>query len=498
MADKYFVYYRKLGYASAPYPVIHVALEDDTDYTPLEYLTVNGWTQTDYDWATFDTWNDADGETSHDEWYVTPGTTPTASTTSKDNLSLEQRQAIKQGEIDALIATAQQYINSDAKITVATRTAYATYVETLRNIPTAQSATWASTPETVTLPAVPSVVTDTTDIAAKAAELMNDGSVGINKVAIADRDNLLPEFSFDEGDSTYFQFTNCTPGSTSGFTSSSRSGGKAIWFQRDSNASDATVWGQPVNFTSVREGFTYAWSVEFRSHIATAHAAGFTIRIRYYDESKTYLGATGVAGNIDIPATAWTIETGTWNAPVGARYATFVLVVPSTAPAGTTVRVDNCSLKQQLFTAVLPDNVVTNSKILSINGSKLDSDSVTFGKIADVTAGRILGRPVGAGTGDINELTVAQTLEILGNSTSYGDVGTYALLRGLADADFLPNSDYAGSGLRPAGAAGPTGGTAGSLAIESNGSAPLGTWKCMGRIAASATQVGFTLFVRIS
>lgn len=83
-------------------------------------------------------------------------------------------------------------------------------------------------------------------------------------------------------------------------------------------------------------------------------------------------------------------------------------------------------------------------------------------------------------------------------AAAFGAVGTYAFLRPTATTDITQGSTHAGSGLRPNG--GLT--FSGTTISMTDGTAPAGTWRAMGRRRAqgsySLSEFAATLFLRIS
>lgn len=77
---------------------------------------------------------------------------------------------------------------------------------------------------------------------------------------------------------------------------------------------------------------------------------------------------------------------------------------------------------------------------------------------------------------------------------SAGAVGSYGLFRVNGAVTINFGGTVAGSTLTPGGVAGP----AATPAIVGSGSAPAGTWRCMGYTNPTGGNVGVTLFLRIS
>jgi len=86
----------------------------------------------------------------------------------------------------------------------------------------------------------------------------------------------------------------------------------------------------------------------------------------------------------------------------------------------------------------------------------------------------------------------------VGPSTTYGDVGTYAILqRSTSNTALVANTTYAGSGLKI------TGMNQRDLwgSVHSNwpnGASPSGTWRSMSTVSAISGWNAMGLFVRIS
>lgn len=144
--------------------------------------------------------------------------------------------------------------------------------------------------------------------------------------------------------------------------------------------------------------------------------------------------------------------------------------------------------------------------------SSLNGTGVTFNDGTTLQSGNIPAANLGSGTANASTVlrgdrtfgappapTTAQVLSATA-AAAFGAVGTYAFLRPTATTDITQGSTHAGSGLRPNG--GVTSTSSGS-ATMSDGTAPAGTWRAMGRRRIDTQNYGLqtfaaTLFLRIS
>ena len=128
----------------------------------------------------------------------------------------------------------------------------------------------------------------------------------------------------------------------------------------------------------------------------------------------------------------------------------------------------------------------------TIGGSKtfsappvVPNDSFALAKLQNIATGRLLGR-ITAGSGDIEELTVAQAAELL-SALSAGEVGSLSFLR-YTGLDAVEQGTVVSGGLLRYSNAN------GSL----TGTAIPGSWRCLGALSTGSNQGITTLFIRIA
>lgn len=230
----------------------------------------------------------------------------------------------------------------------------------------------------------PSGVEFNTDVAINGRLILNN-TVGIIKQSIADRETLLPEFCFDEGDPSYFVAEN----GTISFPTAGRSGGYALRVVKTSaiGADDVRVYGIPANYTSVREGVNYTWEVDYRRVSGSFNGDALIFDILWFDRAKGPLVATPYTRmrRIDPGAsTAWAITNGQVTVPTGARYATLRIAIDKAADPGATAEVDTMVLRKTLTTDFIGLGAIWGNQIAegaNISGTKLKDRTLPATKI---------------------------------------------------------------------------------------------------------------------
>jgi hypothetical protein len=167
---------------------------------------------------------------------------------------------------------------------------------------------------------------------------------------------------------------------------------------------------------------------------------------------------------------------------------TFLTYRRKTAGAGTT-RPGLDGTNWQLLTSFGDVDSVSDQ---TIGGSKtfsappvVPNDSFALAKLQNIATGRLLGR-ITAGSGDIEELTVAQAAELL-SALSAGEVGSLSFLR-YTGLDAVEQGTVVSGGLLRYSNAN------GSL----TGTAIPGSWRCLGALSTGSNQGITTLFIRIA
>ena len=167
---------------------------------------------------------------------------------------------------------------------------------------------------------------------------------------------------------------------------------------------------------------------------------------------------------------------------------TFLTYRRKTAGAGTT-RPGLDGTNWQLLTGFGDVDSVSDQ---TIGGSKtfsappvVPNDSFALAKLQNIATGRLLGR-ITAGSGDIEELTVAQAAELL-SALSAGEVGSLSFLR-YTGLDAVEQGTVVSGGLLRYSNAN------GSL----TGTAIPGSWRCLGALSTGSNQGITTLFIRIA
>lgn len=400
MAMKFFAFYQLTDYAAAPYPVLTVISEDDLDFVPDDIFVSEGWTVgVTHDYAIFGEWDDDDGETSFNEWWITPGTTretASASKTPTNTQALPQRQASQQSVLTSLIRSNEWTQFPSSTLTIINRGEFKQWLEELAGIPDPSSpyyqTIWATDPESIVIPARPTEAHDTTDLAFRAADLMGDNTISVAKVAVADRDNLVPEFSFDDADPDLFiissssspALVNSTTGTYAYFTTNGISGGHCLIYVKNTIAGGAAadVTGKPANFAGIKGGRVYTWEWDYQLWAGTPIANGLQLVVRWYDAAKALLSTAAVSGV--TPTTTWTFQNGQVTAPSTARYVTFTIRMLEDNPQDMAVKVDNVTLRRTLLSDDLMAGSIDGSKLAtnSVNGSKIIQNSITSSELA--------------------------------------------------------------------------------------------------------------------
>ena len=161
---------------------------------------------------------------------------------------------------------------------------------------------------------------------------------------------------------------------------------------------------------------------------------------------------------------------------------------------------DLADLGSGITSGDLADDSVTTAKITDANvtQAKLAGEAVNESKL-QVSNAPTNGYMLTAQSGNTGGLTWAESPS---SSTTYGDVGTYALLYKVSTG-ITEGSTHAGSGLFPFGfAASPiVADDLNAVELTRGGTVVSGTWRAMGRVNWNSTSTNHyraTLYVRIS
>lgn len=218
-------------------------------------------------------------------------------------------------------------------------------------------------------------ITDTSIAGGK----VQDNAINVSKQAIADRETMMPEFSFDEQDLSMFVVGN----GTLSFNTTSLSGGVSAQLLRTNTTLQASFQGIPANYASVRGGFTYFWEMEYRSADGVSYANGVNLFIEWYDRLKAFISNASLSGNLTTSGTGFQSINSQVVAPSTARYATFIVIIPAIAPAATKILVDSLSLRRVIET----DHV----KALAITDAKIATNTISRGKVQNNQFARLSG-----------------------------------------------------------------------------------------------------------
>lgn len=254
-------------------------------------------------------------------------------------------------------------------------------------------------------------------------ELIAPKTLGIKQQQMADRETLLPEFSFDDGDLTVFA-TGGSPGVA--FSSNSTAGGNSLQFTKTQAVGVGTtsITGLVANAAQVRVS-DWFWVRGFWKHLNYATTGmletGLFVQVRWFDSTKAYLSDSTVytqaasdANNNEISARV--------QAPGGARYATLRLALASNEPTGVVILVDGLTFRSCLpNVGIMPDELgigefvsgtITRRAGLSLtwSGNQVGNNRVDFATAA------VLGSISFDGGGTTGHIYFAATIEFGGSA----------------------------------------------------------------------------------
>jgi hypothetical protein len=257
------------------------------------------------------------------------------------------------------------------------------------------------------------------DTNAVTAAKIQAGAIVAEKLAIGTyAANLAPNPSFEDSITPWVLSTN-SGGTVAHVTGQAYAGNGAIRITKVSGGSNYTAAHlDPVNYIPVEPSTLYELSGAYKGN--NSSSGGFSIRIDYYNSSKTSIGQVTVVSNLNI-TTSYIRGSVAFTTDAAAKFVDIVILNDTTSTA-TIVDVDEISLRRGLGATIIQDGSITTPKMVanSIDGDRIQANTLDAAKVkaSTILSNTIIVEASGLNMGNITALAADPAARVNAHTTA--------------------------------------------------------------------------------